>query len=207
MARPAVLKNAIYQSALHLFGEKGLAGTSIRDIARRANVSEGSMYRHWPSKLALGWDIFKTHLEILAGDIRVRMQEQRTPANQVRVTILTFYELFDSDRSLFRFILLNQHELWPRLGDTADDPVTLWGQFVSTHLDVTAPGAPPAQLAVSLTLGMILQPAISGMYGSISTPLVQHVDAVAAQVCRVLGFAPETTKVFTSVSDQASTSS
>ena len=65
MARPVMLKDAIYQSALSLFGQHGLTETSIRDIARHAGVSEGSMYRHWPSKLALGWDIFKTNLEEL----------------------------------------------------------------------------------------------------------------------------------------------
>lgn len=187
MARPVMLKDAIYQSALSLFGQHGLTETSIRDIARHAGVSEGSMYRHWPSKLALGWDIFKTNLEELAKEIRSRLAIATEPEQQVRAIIAAFYELFDSDRNLFRFILLNQHELWPRLGEANDDPVRLWDQFVHTHwTGKRAEGVSP-KLIMSMTLGMILQPAILAVYGSIGTPLSEQVDHVARHVCGVLG--------------------
>ncbi len=187
MARPTLLKDAIYQSALTLFGEGGLGETSIRDIARHAGVSEGSMYRHWPSKLALGWDIFKTNLEKLAAEIRSRWDRPATPVQQVRAVIAAFYELFDSDRNLFRFILLNQHELWPRLGETNDDPVRLWDEFVHAHWTGPRAEQVPPKLVMAMTLGMILQPSISALYGSIPTPLSQQVDHVALHVCAVLG--------------------
>ncbi len=187
MARPVMLKDAIYQSALGLFGEKGLTATSIRDIARQAGVSEGSMYRHWPSKLALGWDIFKTNLEELAKEIRKRLSKPASPAQQVRAIIASFYELFDRDRNLFRFVLLNQHELWPRLGEANDDPVRLWDEFVQIHWCGQAAERVPHKLVMSMTLGMILQPAITAVYGSLPAPLSQHVDDVAYQVCGVLG--------------------
>ena len=187
MARPVRLKDAIYQSALSLFGQHGLTETSIRDIARHAGVSEGSMYRHWPSKLALGWDIFKTNLEELAKEIRSRLATATEPEQQVRSIIAAFYELFDSDRSLFRFILLNQHELWPRLGEANDDPVRLWDQFVHAHWVGRRAEETSPKLVMSMTLGMILQPAISAVYGSIAMPLSAQVDNVARQVCGVLG--------------------
>ena len=187
MARPVRLKDAIYQSALSLFGQHGLTETSIRDIARHAGVSEGSMYRHWPSKLALGWDIFKTNLEELAKEIRSRLATATEPEQQVRSIIAAFYELFDSDRNLFRFILLNQHELWPRLGEANDDPVRLWDQFVHAHWVGRRAEETSPELVMSMTLGMILQPAISAVYGSIAMPLSAQVDNVARQVCGVLG--------------------
>lgn len=192
MARPVMLKDAIYQSALSLFGQHGLTETSIRDIARHAGVSEGSMYRHWPSKLALGWDIFKTNLEKLAKEIRSRLATATEPApeQQVRSIIAAFYELFDSDRNLFRFILLNQHELWPRLGEANDDPVRLWDQFVHAHWTGRRAEEVSPKLIMSMTLGMILQPAISAVYGSIATPLSEQVDNVAHHVCGVLGVGP-----------------
>lgn len=39
--------------ALQLFSEKGVRGSTIRDIAQAAGVTEGLIYRYFPSKVAL----------------------------------------------------------------------------------------------------------------------------------------------------------
>lgn len=43
-------RERIRGAALDLFAEKGLAKTSVQDIARRAEVSAGLLYRHYASK-------------------------------------------------------------------------------------------------------------------------------------------------------------
>jgi len=186
VARPVLLKTAIYQAALDLFGEKGFSETSIRDIARRASVSEGSLYRHWPSKLALGWDIFKSNQEALATETRRRLQSAPSPCQQIQTIIAMFYELYDRDSNLFRFLLLKHHQMRSRMGETSDNLVSLWELFVSSKLDASRDDSHFLHLAASITLGMILQPAVSALYGSISTPLLDHVNEVTAQVCKVL---------------------
>jgi len=46
-------KISIVESARPLFADKGFNGTSVRDIARAAKVSEALLYKHFPSKDAL----------------------------------------------------------------------------------------------------------------------------------------------------------
>lgn len=46
-------KRSIIEAARPLFAEKGFHGTSIREIARAAEVSEALIYKHFPSKEAL----------------------------------------------------------------------------------------------------------------------------------------------------------
>jgi AcrR family transcriptional regulator len=46
-------KVSIVESARPLFAAKGFSGTSVRQIARAANVSEALLYKHFPSKHAL----------------------------------------------------------------------------------------------------------------------------------------------------------
>ena len=48
-ARPEEL----IESALELFSEQGFASTKLRDVARRAGVSKGTVYLYFPSKEAL----------------------------------------------------------------------------------------------------------------------------------------------------------
>ncbi|MEE9208885.1 MAG: TetR family transcriptional regulator, partial [Kiloniellales bacterium] len=51
-------RERIERAALKLFATKGVAATSIRDIAKAAGVSLGAMYNHYPSKDDLGWLLF-----------------------------------------------------------------------------------------------------------------------------------------------------
>ena len=46
-------RRQVLDAALHLFSHNGFRGTSVRDIATRANVSIGNVYHHFPDKEAL----------------------------------------------------------------------------------------------------------------------------------------------------------
>lgn len=46
-------RKAIVEAAMPLFARKGFAGTTTREIARSAGVSEALLFQHFPSKAAL----------------------------------------------------------------------------------------------------------------------------------------------------------
>jgi len=46
-------RRQVLDAALHLFSRNGYRGTSVRDIADRADVSIGNVYHHFPDKEAL----------------------------------------------------------------------------------------------------------------------------------------------------------
>lgn len=53
-----VRKQAILKAARPLFAEHGFKGTSVRTIARAANVSEALLYKHFPSKEIIYREMF-----------------------------------------------------------------------------------------------------------------------------------------------------
>ncbi|GAA4487853.1 TetR/AcrR family transcriptional regulator [Microbacterium panaciterrae] len=62
----------ILDCAAALFAEKGIAGTTVRDIAGRAGILSGSLYHHFPSKDAMADHIVTQYLgELLAEYERV----------------------------------------------------------------------------------------------------------------------------------------
>jgi AcrR family transcriptional regulator len=65
---------AIIKVATPLFAEKGFDGTSIREIARAANVSEALLYKHFPSKEALYSEILEFTTRISSFTIKEFMQ-------------------------------------------------------------------------------------------------------------------------------------
>jgi AcrR family transcriptional regulator len=52
-------REEILKVSLHLFAEKGFHGTSMRDIAREANITEGLIYHYFASKR----DLFRAIIE------------------------------------------------------------------------------------------------------------------------------------------------
>lgn len=53
MPRPEKTRTALLTAAMELFAERGYDATTTAEIARRAGVSEMTLFRHFPTKSAL----------------------------------------------------------------------------------------------------------------------------------------------------------
>jgi len=54
-------RNAIVRAAVPLFARKGFAGTTTREIAEAAGISEALVFKHFPSKQLLYVEILRWH--------------------------------------------------------------------------------------------------------------------------------------------------
>ena len=54
----ALTRRRIVQEALVLFADKGVDQTTMKDIAGGAGITEPAVYRHFPGKAELVWQIF-----------------------------------------------------------------------------------------------------------------------------------------------------
>jgi AcrR family transcriptional regulator len=52
-AQGAETRERLYATAMELFGKRGYEATTLREIAKEANVSVGLLYRYFPSKQAV----------------------------------------------------------------------------------------------------------------------------------------------------------
>ena len=73
-------KRQILRAAMKLFSERGLDGTSIRDIARESGYTNPALYKHFAGKEELALHLFETchrrlwakcHAAILSDSARV----------------------------------------------------------------------------------------------------------------------------------------
>jgi AcrR family transcriptional regulator len=62
MPRPSQ-ENIILEAALHCFASLGYDATRIKHIAEAAKVSEGALYRHYPSKEALAQALYTQYMQ------------------------------------------------------------------------------------------------------------------------------------------------
>lgn len=59
------VKTLILETAMRLFTERGINGTSLNDIASEASLSKGTLYYYYPSKDGLVLDIIAINTDVI----------------------------------------------------------------------------------------------------------------------------------------------
>src|SRR5258705_4920196 len=59
-------RRAVLDAALHLFSHLGYRGTTVRDIANRADVSTGNVYHHFPDKETIFRELIQEYFAVTA---------------------------------------------------------------------------------------------------------------------------------------------
>jgi AcrR family transcriptional regulator len=73
------LRRALLDAALQVLTEEGLAGLTLRAVARRAGVSEAAPYHHFASKAALVEALVVETLQQLAQALQEILSRWRSP--------------------------------------------------------------------------------------------------------------------------------
>lgn len=187
MRDAAATRRNIQQAALTLFAERGVAETTVRDLARAAGVAEGTLYRHYASMSDLVWDLFATNYAAFAHRLAAAIAPHAAFPARLAAVVGEFCRFFDAEPVLFRFLMLAQHQALPRVANDDDNPVEIVHRIVAEAIDAGEIGLHPPALAASLLLGLLLQPAFALVYGRLDPPFARYADPITESCLRALG--------------------
>jgi AcrR family transcriptional regulator len=158
-------RDRIESAAIRLFVEKGVAETSIRDIARAVDISEGALYRHFESKDELTWALFERHYVTFAARLDALAHAESTARGKLAAMIRGFCHAHDENPTLFRFLLFVQHGQLNKLAPGTPTPVGVVRTVLESGIASNEiPGQSP-DIAAALVLGIVLQPVTFAAYG------------------------------------------
>ncbi|WP_313636825.1 TetR/AcrR family transcriptional regulator [Paenibacillus sp.] len=98
----------IIETAIKLFAEKGFANTSTAEIAKLANVSEGTIFKHYGTKdkllLSIILPFVKDSLPSMANEVfsEVLTEDTKTFEQFLRGFLKNRIEFFDRNKEIFR---------------------------------------------------------------------------------------------------------
>jgi AcrR family transcriptional regulator len=164
-------RQRIEAAAIHLFVEKGVAETTIRDIARAVDISEGALYRHFISKEELVWQLFERHYVEFAGSLWSLAEGEATARGKLAAMIRGFCRAHDDNPELFRFLLFVQHGQLAKLGTDTPTPVSAVRSVMNNAIASGEIPAQPADLATALVFGVVLQPVQFAAYGRLPSDM------------------------------------
>lgn len=179
MPRSTGVKGKVEKAAIELFAANSIDGVSIGDIAAAAGVSQGALYRHYPSKEDLAWSLFSTAYLRMGGELDAIRARCPGLAAVLAAMVGHFCALYDRDPALFRFMLLAQHGLLPRLGPAHRTPVDAVADAVADAVKAGEIAAVDPVAATAAVIGIVLQTALFHIYGRLPGRLAAYAPALA----------------------------
>jgi AcrR family transcriptional regulator len=150
----------ILRASLNLFAEKGFHGTSMRDIAREADITEGLIYHYFASKRDLFRAIIEEHsflpllrtLPDIAGQLDLRAL--------LIVLARGFFDVLRQNTQLTR-LLLQEVQVFPEekeafFADAVGESITELANILETRMNARARAQVDPEVASRLFFNALL---------------------------------------------------
>lgn len=97
--------DAILAAAKTSFAERGFANVSINDIAKRAGVSDGLVYRYFENKRDLLYHVLRVFYERIMEDLEAAVPREARFEARLEALIRRHFEVFIADTDLCRLFI------------------------------------------------------------------------------------------------------
>jgi AcrR family transcriptional regulator len=112
----APAKRQILRAALKLFSERGLAVTTIRDIADESGYTNPALYKHFTSKEELAQHLFETCHQHFWTSCAAALNSAKDFDGKVEAYIGQWLDLVDEYPEVIAFLSDSSRVLWPKAG-------------------------------------------------------------------------------------------
>ena len=179
-------KKLIDDTALRLFVEKGVTATTIKDIAGKAGIAEGSIYRHYDSKQELAWELFAMNIVELAVNLDRCQQEHQTLKDKMAAIINLFCTFFDANPVLFSYLLLDHHGHIRKMTPDMPSPVRVLKNVIAGGMAAAEIPQADADVKTAMVLGLLIQVAVFRIYGNIRWNLTDLAPTLVDNAWKIL---------------------
>ena len=124
-------KLQIDRTALKLFAERGVKETTTREIATKAKIAEGTLYRHYKSKDELAWFLFRDNYSELGQQLDRIQAAEVSSKDKIQAMIRYFCHVYEADRDMFTYLFLARHDHMRRLDHRVPNPYLVFRRVVS----------------------------------------------------------------------------
>lgn len=110
-------RERVLEAALGVFSEKGFHVATMDEVAERAGVGKGTLYRHFANKETLFTELVRQRLEELEMKARTILDGQDDVLTMIAKYIRVYFEFFDRNQRLYRLIVQERHDLGGQVQD------------------------------------------------------------------------------------------
>lgn len=158
MPRPS-REPQILAAALSEFAQHGFDNARVRGIAQTAGVSEAALYRHYPSKEAMAFALFRVHLRRYSEALTYMTNVRGVSVeDRIRDVVRTSLQAFEDERDVFVFVTTQQARLIGALPADFPYPIRIVERIVRDGQREGSVREGPVRLLAALVFGCVMQP-------------------------------------------------
>lgn len=111
-ARPQTshTREKILAAALEVFSAKGFHGTTVDEIAERAGLGKGTVYRHFNSKKGLFSELIRLKVAELEETVQGTIDPQADVLDIIQTYLMVYFSFFDRNRDLYKVLIQEQSD-------------------------------------------------------------------------------------------------
>ena len=130
-------RGQLLETALSLFAEKGVEGTSMRDLAAATGVSQGTIYHYFADKDALLVAVVDAHSFLPHLRLLLTRADSRHTVDVLRDLVLSFAALLEEHARIVQ-VLVGEARIRPKLAETwaglTEEGVSLLAGYLDTRI-------------------------------------------------------------------------
>jgi len=107
----------ILDAALEVFSENGFHHATVDEIAERADVGKGTLYRYFANKETLFNELVRLRLEELEGTAVAIWDERDDVLTMISKYLRIYFEFFDKNQHLYRVIVQERPDVSDQVQD------------------------------------------------------------------------------------------
>ncbi len=100
----AATRERVLEAALGVFSEKGFHVATMDEVAERAGVGKGTLYRYFANKETLFHELVRQRLEELESKARTILDGQDDVLTMITKYVRVYFEFFDRNQRLYRLL-------------------------------------------------------------------------------------------------------
>lgn len=125
----------IRSAALSLFIKNGITGTTTKEIAREAGVSEGSIYNHFESKGDLALKLFLECMAMFREVLDKKSLEADTPSGKLEAVMHGFFDFARREPEVYAYIMVGHFTELGKIPKTVKKPVDVFSAIIKSGME------------------------------------------------------------------------
>ncbi|MBI4641194.1 MAG: TetR/AcrR family transcriptional regulator [Candidatus Tectomicrobia bacterium] len=184
--REKITKAEIVKAALELFVERGIKGTTTRELAERAGIAEGTIYRHFKGKDALALTLFMDCLDMFSSRLMASIQDLKNPFEKLKAAIKAFFNFAREEPSAYRYLMFVYDLELMNVPQQKLKPRDIFCQIILQGIASSDFRRCEENLAAAMIIGMAMRANFFWSHGFIKLDYDQLISEVARAALAIL---------------------
>ncbi|MEQ9618832.1 MAG: TetR/AcrR family transcriptional regulator [Deltaproteobacteria bacterium] len=179
-------RTKISNAALGLFIKKGIKGTTTKEIAKKAGISEGTIYNYFRSKNDIAYHLFVQYMDMFRDKLADGARNGSLPEEKLSGMILSFFEFAEREPQAYAYIMMGHYTELEKMPFKKQKPKDLFVKVIAEGIREGKFRKAGKDLMAAHIIGMITRTILFHKKGILNPPYEQLIEETKKSALRVL---------------------